>query len=202
MPPPDVCLAPGGFCFSLLLGLLDRDTISSKALIDPDVLIKVEADAMCPGADELGMFPHRYIVNVEAAVVKDGRYLMVVRGERESHARGVLTMPGGKVEHAGSTDNILEETLRREIEEEVGVQIYPDIGYVESKAFITDGGQPVVDVVFLCRYESGTPIIGAPGEVAAIHWMTAQEVIEHPKTPPWTRQSIELAEEQRLARQW
>ncbi len=166
------------------------------------MLIEVEADAVCPGLEELEMFPHRYIVNVEAAVVKDGRYLMIVRGEQESHARGVLTIPGGKVEHAGSTDNILEDTLRREIEEEVGVQVYPDVAYVESKAFIADDAEPVVDVVFLCRYKSGTPTIGAPGEVAAIQWMTAQEIAEHPRTPPWTRQSIELAEEQRIARQW
>jgi 8-oxo-dGTP diphosphatase len=58
-----------------------------------------------------------YIVNVEGAVVRseDGRYLMVVRGEQESHASGALTFPGGKVEDAGSADDVLEETLRREI---------------------------------------------------------------------------------------
>ena len=56
-----------------------------------------------------------YIVNVEGAVVKDGRYLMIVRGEQESHAPGALTFPGGKVEDAESVDNVLEETIRREI---------------------------------------------------------------------------------------
>lgn len=143
-----------------------------------------------------------YIVNVEAAILKDDRYLMIIRGEQDSHAPGVLAMPGGKVENAGNAEDILEETLRREIDEEVGIEVQPDMVYVESKAFTADDGDPVVDVVFLCRYKSGTPTIGDPGEVAAIHWMTAKEIDKHPKTPPWTRQSIELAEKKRIVRQW
>jgi 8-oxo-dGTP diphosphatase len=143
-----------------------------------------------------------YIVNVEGAVVKDGRYLMVVRGQQESHAPGVLTFPGGKVENTGNADSALEETLRREIREEVGVQVHDDMAYVESKSFVADDGELVVDVVFLCRYRSGTPTVGDPGEVAAVHWMKAEEILEHPKTPPWTRQSIELAEKKRIAEGW
>ena len=145
------------------------------------------------------MLPHWHVVNVEAAVVKDGRYLMIVRGERETHAPGVLSLPGGKVENAGNTGNILEETLRREIAEEVGVEIHDDVEYVESHAFVADDGKPMVDVVFLCQYKSGRPTTTDPGEVAAIRWMTAKEVLGHPKTPQWTRQSIELAERKRIA---
>jgi 8-oxo-dGTP pyrophosphatase MutT (NUDIX family) len=145
-----------------------------------------------------------YVVNVEGAVVRseDGRYLMVVRGEQESHAAGALTFPGGKVEGAGSADDVLEETLRREIMEEVAVEVHDDMVYLESKAFVADDGEPVVDVVFLCRYRSGEPGVGDPGEVAAVRWMTAEEILAHPETPPWTRQSIELAERRRVARGW
>ena len=127
---------------------------------------------------------------------------MVVRGERESHAPGVLTFPGGKVENARDVDNVLEETLRREIREEVGVGVHDDMVYVESKAFVADDDEPVVDVVFLCRYRSGEPAIGDPGEVAAVRWMTAGEVLAHPQTPPWTRRSIELAEKKRITKGW
>jgi 8-oxo-dGTP diphosphatase len=145
-----------------------------------------------------------YIVNVEGAVVRseDGRYLMVVRGEQESHGAGALTFPGGKVEDAGSADDVLEETLRREIREEVEVEVHDDVVYLESKAFVADDGEPVVDVVFLCRYRSGEPAVGDPGEVAAVRWMTAEEILAHPEIPPWTRQSIELAEQKRIARGW
>ena len=150
------------------------------------------------------MEPVWYIVNVEGAIMRpeDGRYLMIVRGEEESHAAGLLTFPGGKVENAGNADDILEETLRREIQEEAGIEVDEDMVYVESKSFVADDGEPVVDVVFLCRYRYGEPIIGDPGEVAALRWMTPEEILEHPKTPPWTRQSIELAEKRRIAKGW
>src|SRR5262245_13007556 len=98
-----------------------------------------------------------YIVNVEAAIVKDGRYLIIVRGERETHAAGALSMVGGKVEAAGSVKGILEVSLRREIAEEVGVEVADELEYVESKSFVADDGDPVVDIVFLCRYRSGEP---------------------------------------------
>ncbi len=144
-----------------------------------------------------------YIVNVEGVVVRstDGRYLMTIRGAGESYLPGVLAFPGGKVEDAGSADDILEETLRREIREEVGVEVHDEMVYVESKSFVAEG-DPVVDVVFLCRYHSGEAVVGDPDEVAAVHWMTAEEIIQHPKTPPWTRQSIELAEKKRIAKGW
>jgi ADP-ribose pyrophosphatase YjhB (NUDIX family) len=135
-----------------------------------------------------------YAVNVEAAILKNGQYLMIVRGEQESHAPGVLTLVGGKVESAGDVHNILEETLRREVREEVAIEIQDDMEYIESKAFVADDGEPVIDVVFLCRYAGGAPTIADRGEVAAVQWMTAQEVLAHPQVPEWTRRSIELAE--------
>ena len=148
------------------------------------------------------MEAHWYIVNVEAAVVKDGRYLTIVRGEEETHAPGVLTLPGGKVENAGHSEAILEETLRREVDEEVGVQVHDEMEYVESAAFIADDGDAVVDVVFLCRYQSGTPRAADPREVAAVHWMTAEEVLAHPRAAEWTRQSIQRVEKKRIAKGW
>lgn len=146
------------------------------------------------------MIADKYIVNVEGAIVKDGRYLMIVRGEEE-YAPGGLNFPGGKVEGAGNLDDILEETLRREIAEEVGLDIHDEMDYVRSSAFVADG-DPVVDVVFLCRYKAGTAVAADPAEVAAVRWMTASEAIAHPETPPWTRLSLELAERIRLAKGW
>jgi 8-oxo-dGTP diphosphatase len=141
-----------------------------------------------------------YIVNVEGAIVKDGRYLMVVRGEEE-YAPGGLNFPGGKVEGAGNADDVLEETLRREIAEEVGLEIQADMAYVHSSTFVAEGS-PVVDVVFLCRWKSGTAAAADPVEVAAVRWMTFVEAMAHPETPPWTRLALKLAERVRLERGW
>lgn len=146
------------------------------------------------------MIADTYIVNVEGAVVKDGQYLMVARAEEE-YAPGGLNFPGGKVEEAGSADDVLEETLRREIAEEVGLEVHAEMAYLRSSAFVAEGDR-VVDVVFLCRWKSGEAVAADPAEVAAVRWMTAAEAIAHPETPPWTRLALALAEKVRLERGW
>jgi 8-oxo-dGTP diphosphatase len=143
------------------------------------------------------MPPVTYIVNVEAAIYRDDKYLMIMRGSEEMQSPGTLALPGGKVDIVGTLNAILEETLQREVREEVNVEIEPGLKYVESKTFLMDTGYPVVDIVFLCRYKSGEPYIRDPHEVESIHWMTAQEILEQPDAPDWTRQSIRLAEELR-----
>lgn len=144
----------------------------------------------------------RYIVNVETAILKGDRYLMIVRGDGESHAPGTLGMPGGKVEGTDVIANVLEETARREIQEEVAIEVEDDLVYIESKFFVTDDGDPVIDIIFLCRSRSGKPAIVDRAEVAELAWMTAREVLAHKKTPPWTRSSIELTERRRVELGW
>ncbi len=64
-----------------------------------------------------------YIVNVEAFVYDNGRYLMIVRGLDEDIQPGTLTPPGGKVEDVVDAPDVLEATLRREVREETGVEV-------------------------------------------------------------------------------
>jgi 8-oxo-dGTP diphosphatase len=140
-----------------------------------------------------------YIVNVEAAIVRGEQYLLIVRGASESHAPGMLSLPGGKVEHAGNTVAVLEDTLRREVREEVGVEVEDALAYLESTAFVADDGEPVINVVFLCRYRAGDAHPAASEEVAQVVWMTAAELLADPRTPPWTRRSVEKAEQHRAS---
>jgi 8-oxo-dGTP diphosphatase len=144
----------------------------------------------------------RYIVNVEAAVIDGERYLLAVRGKGEGHAAGAVSLIGGKVEGPEVPGDVLEEALRREVEEEVGLRIRGRMEYVESKAFMTDDGERVVDIVFLCRHEGGEPRVVDPEEVAALIWMTKEEVPADEDIPAWTRQSISLAEQKRRALGW
>lgn len=134
----------------------------------------------------------RYIVNVEGIVVRDGRFLLGVRSEAEEHAPGTLAPPGGKVE-GGAAAHILEETARREVREEVGVEVADEITYLGSSLFVTAAGVPVVNVVMLCRYRAGTAAPVAADEFSSVAWLTAAEVAAHPLAPPWTRSSIALA---------
>ena len=138
-----------------------------------------------------------FVVNVEGAVERDGRYLMIVRGANVSHAPGALSFPGGKVEAADGPDDALESTLRREIREEVGVEVDDEMRYVESHRFDTDDGKQVVGVTFLCRYRSGTPSAD-PAEVQAVRWMTPEQVLRD--APPWFRpEKMRRIEAARLA---
>jgi 8-oxo-dGTP diphosphatase len=136
-----------------------------------------------------------YIVNVEAVVMRGDSYLMIERSEKEQHAPGILSFPGGKVENAGVCSHILEATLRREVLEETGILIQEQVHYLESKSFLFNDGLPVVDIVFLCEYASGEAAVTDPDEVAGVHWMTAAEILTHPKSPPWMPASLELAEQ-------
>ena len=148
------------------------------------------------------MIADRYVVNVEGAVVLDSRYLMVVRSMEEDHAPGALALPGGKVENASNQEQILEETLRREIEEETGVQVKPDMIYVQSHAFVADDGDEVIDVVFLCQYDSGDPTPGDPSEVASTEWLSASDVLALPGTPLWMHRMLGRIESRRLSVGW
>ena len=125
-----------------------------------------------------------FVVNVEGAVEKEGRYLMIVRAANAAHAPGALSFPGGKVEVADAPADALEATLRREIREEVGVEVEDEMRYVESHRFETDYGKQVIGVTFLCRYRSGIPSAD-PAEVQAVRWMTPEQILRD--APPWFR---------------
>lgn len=144
----------------------------------------------------------RFIVNVEIAICRADSYLMIVCSAQESHAPGTLSFPGGTVEHGSLATNVLEETARREALEEAGRMLAPELAYVESKSFVIDDNEPVVDVVFLARYQSGESLAGDPAQVASPVWLSAGEIQRHPDSQPRTIDSIRLAEACRLALGW
>ncbi|MFD1863366.1 NUDIX hydrolase [Planococcus chinensis] len=134
-----------------------------------------------------------FIVNVEGAIYKDGKWLIVRRSDKEDHAPGTLALVGGKVDQEGNTTDILERTLIREVEEEVGITVSLLV-YVNSSSFVADSGVPVVDIVFLCTYESGEPFAKDPDEVADIGWMSTQEIMESEEIPDFLKVNIGIAD--------
>jgi 8-oxo-dGTP diphosphatase len=152
-----------------------------------DIFVLLEYVRIGRGGE--GMF----IVNVEGAIKKGDRWLVIERSRQEEHAGGLLSLVGGKVEQEGNTTAILERTLRREIEEEVGVQIN-NMTYIHSTSFVTAHGIHVVNVVFLCEYESGEARPVSLEEVAHVYWLTTEEILQHPQAPSYLKESIEHAE--------
>lgn len=132
----------------------------------------------------------QHIVNLEAAIHKDGKWLLVRRGEGEEHESGVLSLVGGKVDDLSITDNLFEETLKREVKEEVGLSI-KDIQYIYSTHFMSS--RSVVDVIFVCEFESGEIQITQPEEVAEAVWMTLDEIENEKNIKDWTKMYIQKA---------
>ncbi|MDP2638814.1 MAG: NUDIX domain-containing protein [Candidatus Azambacteria bacterium] len=103
-------------------------------------------------------------VAITAIVVKDGKYLITRRSSSKKRFPGMWTVPGGKME----TDdylklpkdtefywyNVLERTLRREIKEEVGIDI-DNIEYVTSLATVHTDGSPSLVISCVADYISG-----------------------------------------------
>jgi ADP-ribose pyrophosphatase YjhB (NUDIX family) len=138
-----------------------------------------------------------HIVNIEGAIAKDNKYLIIQRGLKEEHAAGKMSLVGGKVEFESDENEIIEQTLKREIQEEVGVEVENEIRYVFSQGFVSDRNDTVVDIIFFCTYKSGEPTILNKDEVESISWMTCEEIIHHPSTPLYLKEQIERIEKLR-----
>jgi len=92
-----------------------------------------------------------HIVAVTGLVEKNGRFLVIKRGESEVAYPGMWTVPGGKVEAPDSC----KTTLKREIEEETGIKIGDKIEFVREYEFTRPDGYHVIGLTFSCQYESG-----------------------------------------------
>jgi 8-oxo-dGTP diphosphatase len=118
------------------------------------------------------VYPDRPYLAVSAAVIRDGRVLVVRRAR--APARDLFTLPGGAVE-AGET---LEQAVRREIEEETGLTIAP-VGLAGYREVIArDAAQRVerhfVILAFAARWIAGEPTLNA--ELAEARWIEPAEL--------------------------
>lgn len=138
-----------------------------------------------------------FIVNVEGAICRDDKWLVITRSMKEEHAGGTLSLVGGKVDVEGDTLEILERTVKREFYEEVGIEIKDTVTFVYSSSFVTDDGCNIINMVFLCDYDRGTAHSKSLDEVEAVHWMTYDEIMNHPKAPTWTKESLRRVQEVR-----
>lgn len=115
-----------------------------------------------------------HIVAVKAWIEKDNKFLLAKRGLNELHKPNTWSLSGGKVEGKIEEPNILQKTLRREIKEEVGIDVIDDIELIYNNSFVRTDGAHVVMLTFLCHYKSGE---AKPLEdTAEIRWFTIEEL--------------------------
>ncbi len=105
---------------------------------------------------------HRVVVT--AIIVKDGKFLIAQRSREKKVWPGMWTVPGGGVElddYVNTPKTLgdcwyfaVEKTLKREVTEEVGLEI-EKIKYLLDLFFIRPDGVPVVTLSFWCCWKSG-----------------------------------------------
>ena len=96
----------------------------------------------------------KHVVFVEAWIrAENGNLLIAKRSSKDDQNGGSWSVPGGKVEE-DVCDNIIEATLKKEVMEEVGIEI-KNIKYFSSRSFIRSSGDHVVAMSFTADYLSG-----------------------------------------------
>ena len=97
-----------------------------------------------------------YSVIVNSVIVNDeGKVLIAQRSPDEGHEGGKWSIPGGKIESVGEEHNVLLKNIKKEIFEEVGVEIFDEIVLVHDNTFTRSNGDDVLALIFVCKYKSG-----------------------------------------------
>ncbi|MEI6887002.1 MAG: NUDIX domain-containing protein [bacterium] len=131
---------------------------------------------------------HTHVVLVTAFIRKDNKFLLAKRSFKDSQAGGMWALPGGKVDE-DKGPNVIEYTLKRELEEEVGVEIKEQITYIYSSSFVRSSGHSVINLCFLCEWESGE---AKPLEDHEdIRWFTLEELINFSELPKYLIGNVE-----------
>jgi len=135
-----------------------------------------DSDKWCPlltsTSTESRTYPTRPYLAVSAAIVHDGRVLIVRRAQPPAY--GLYTLPGGGVE-LGET---LEQAVIREVREETGLEIEPCAlaGYRQMIARDADGRieRHFVILPFAARWIGGQ--VSLNEELAEARWLLPSEL--------------------------
>lgn len=129
-----------------------------------------------------------FVANVVVYREEDGRCLILKRSEREKVHPNKYAVPGGKLEWANldiskptrmngeviDFENAVEDLLAREVMEEAGIEIYGNLKYINSVAFVRPDGIPVVLVKFAAKYKSGEVVL-EEGSFTDFKWVNSEE---------------------------
>lgn len=96
-------------------------------------------------------------------------------------------MIGGHVDVTHPVADVLETTARREVAEEVGLDLAGvRLDYLESEFFVTDGGERQITVTLTAHAPPGVePFVKAPDELTEVGWWTLGDLEADPRCPSW-----------------
>lgn len=114
-----------------------------------------------------------HVVAVIAIIKNKDKYLLTKRSSKDPQAGGEWSFPGGKVDNDNGAD-IVEKTLKREVMEEVGLEIEDNVEFLCDSGFIRVSGHHVVMLTFICYYKSGEAQALEGQE--EVRWLTIEEI--------------------------
>jgi len=126
-----------------------------------------------------------------AIIVKDDKYLIVRRSPEKKIFPGKWTVPGGGLEvddyiNTPKTTSEhwyfgIEKSLKREIEEEVGLTDLGRMKYLLDIVYIRSDGTPSIILSFYCDYISGEVKLNE--ESSEYKWVTLEEARQYDLIP-------------------
>ena len=124
---------------------------------------------------------------ITAIIIKDGKYLITRRSKNKKRFPGMWTVPGGHLEIEDYINlprdtefywyNVLEKVLKREVKEEVGLEI-KNIEYVTSLATVHVDGNPSLVVSCMADHAFGE-IKLQEDETDNFAWVSLEEAKEY-----------------------
>lgn len=125
---------------------------------------------------------HLHYVAITAIIHKDGKYLITKRSPHEKAFPNMWTVPGGRMDandYINTPKNTpsawygaVENTLRREVQEEVNLVI-ENIRYLTDMTLLRPDGIPVVVLSFCADYKSGE--VALDDDATEFAWVTVRE---------------------------
>ncbi len=125
---------------------------------------------MQKGVDYIGVGVGAIILNEKNQV------FMSKRGKKCRNEVGLWEFPGGAVEFGHS----LEDSIRREVKEEFGIEIEVLELFDVCNHIIKNENQHWVSPTFLCKIKQGTPQIMEPEKCDEIDWVELEDVDKRP----------------------
>jgi 8-oxo-dGTP diphosphatase len=124
-------------------------------------------------------YPERPFLAASAAIVRDGKILVVRRARPP--ANGLYTLPGGVVE-IGET---LMEAVAREVREETAIDVEPVALAGFRETIVRDADSRIerhfIILCFASRWRAGEPVLNE--ELSEARWLDPAELAGLPTTP-------------------
>jgi 8-oxo-dGTP pyrophosphatase MutT (NUDIX family) len=121
----------------------------------------------------------------------------------------MFILPGGKVESFDETqgeiirqlsdggkernyDDVLLNTIRREVYEELKIDLPHVIDYFCSNFFINTREEQVIDVVFYTKLQKHPEIVVDGDEVKSFIWMNQREILDSDQVNDWLKKALRV----------